>query len=81
MTNATNIVTKPKKEIPTPPFKVSLSTHPAPRFWRPRVEGEADRSVPVNSDCRQCGHGDVDAHRLEERTEGAHEVRQIPTLE
>jgi hypothetical protein len=37
--------------------------------------------MPVHSDGRQREDAHVDAEHLDKRTEGAHEVRQVPTLQ
>jgi hypothetical protein len=37
--------------------------------------------MPVHRDSRQCEDAHVDAEHLDERTEGAHEVGQVPPLQ
>lgn len=37
--------------------------------------------MTVDSDRRQGEHGDVHREHLDERTEGAHEMREVPSLE
>jgi len=44
-------------------------------------QGVEDRPVPIHCDSCECEDAHIDTQHLDKRTEGAHKVRQVPTLQ
>ena len=44
-------------------------------------QGVEDRPVSIHRDGCECKDAHIDTQHLDERTEGAHEVRQVPALQ